>query len=103
MKIKLSHVLKAKGIKKVKLSKDALFYQVKLGLRDPLQHNLETNGLQVTSEPPPMAGQAGCLQGQDRSAATHRRSNHGRRCLIRLSCDNRCTHYTAPLANGIKW
>ncbi|KAG8242815.1 hypothetical protein J6590_057913 [Homalodisca vitripennis] len=25
--------------------------------------NLETNGLKVTSEPPPMAGQAGCLQG----------------------------------------
>ncbi|KAG8274027.1 hypothetical protein J6590_008154 [Homalodisca vitripennis] len=30
--------------------------------------NLGINGLKVTSEPPPMAGQAGCLQGQDRSA-----------------------------------
>ncbi|KAG8292381.1 hypothetical protein J6590_041488, partial [Homalodisca vitripennis] len=28
--------------------------------------NLGTNGLKVTSGPPPMAGQAGCLQGQDR-------------------------------------
>ncbi|KAG8329882.1 hypothetical protein J6590_076909 [Homalodisca vitripennis] len=33
--------------------------------------NLGTNGLKVTSEPPSMAGQAGCLQGQDRSAVTH--------------------------------
>ncbi|KAG8336991.1 hypothetical protein J6590_034079 [Homalodisca vitripennis] len=31
--------------------------------------NLE-NGSKVTSEPPPTAGQAGCLQGQDRSAGT---------------------------------
>ncbi|KAG8296094.1 hypothetical protein J6590_065081 [Homalodisca vitripennis] len=43
-----------------------------------------------------MAGQAGCLQGQDRSAATHPSSSHARRCLIRLSCDNRCTLYTTP-------
>ncbi|KAG8284697.1 hypothetical protein J6590_097376, partial [Homalodisca vitripennis] len=63
--------------------------------------NLGTNGLKVTSEPPPMAGQAGCLQGQDRSAVTHPSSSHARRCLIRLSCDNRCTCYTAPLA--IEW
>ncbi|KAG8288230.1 hypothetical protein J6590_020994 [Homalodisca vitripennis] len=32
--------------------------------------NLGTNGLKVTSEPPPMVGQAGSLQGQDRSAVT---------------------------------
>ncbi|KAG8283946.1 hypothetical protein J6590_003638 [Homalodisca vitripennis] len=37
----------------------------------------------VTSEPPPMAGQAGCLQGQDHSAATHPSSSHARRSLIR--------------------
>ncbi|KAG8313079.1 hypothetical protein J6590_010173 [Homalodisca vitripennis] len=36
---------------------------------------------------------AGCLQGQDRSAATHQSSNHARRCLTM-----RCTRYTAPLA-----
>ncbi|KAG8316500.1 hypothetical protein J6590_049624 [Homalodisca vitripennis] len=60
--------------------------------------NLGTNGLMVTSEPPPMAGQAGCLQGQGRSAVTHPSSSHARRCLIRLSCNNRCTHYTTPLA-----
>ncbi|KAG8251694.1 hypothetical protein J6590_074272 [Homalodisca vitripennis] len=59
----------------------------------------ETNGLKVTSEPPPMAGQVGCLKGQDRSAATHLSSSHARRCLFWLSCDNRCTRYTAPLAN----
>ncbi|KAG8240985.1 hypothetical protein J6590_097235, partial [Homalodisca vitripennis] len=48
----------------------------------------------VISEPPPMAGQAGCLQGQDRSAVTHPSSSHARRCL---TCDNRCTRYTASL------
>ncbi|KAG8307527.1 hypothetical protein J6590_018402 [Homalodisca vitripennis] len=33
-----------------------------------LTFNLRTNGLKVTSVPPPTAGQADCLQGQDRSA-----------------------------------
>ncbi|KAG8295999.1 hypothetical protein J6590_067588 [Homalodisca vitripennis] len=55
---------------------------------------------EVTSKPPPMAWQAGCLQGQDRSAATHPSSSHARRCLIRLFSDNRCNCYTAPLAIG---
>ncbi|KAG8322837.1 hypothetical protein J6590_015826 [Homalodisca vitripennis] len=41
----------------------------------------------------------GPLVGQDRSAVTCPSSGHARRCLIRLSCDNRRTHYTAPLAN----
>ncbi|KAG8271188.1 hypothetical protein J6590_068614 [Homalodisca vitripennis] len=41
-----------------------------------------------------MAGQAGCLQGQDRSAVSHPSS----RSLIWLSCDDRCTRYAAPLA-----
>ncbi|KAG8296701.1 hypothetical protein J6590_051682 [Homalodisca vitripennis] len=59
--------------------------------------NLGTNGLKVSSEPPPMAGHVGYLQGQDRSAVTHPSSKHARRCLIRLSCDNRCTRYTTPL------
>ncbi|KAG8316479.1 hypothetical protein J6590_049603 [Homalodisca vitripennis] len=40
--------------------------------------NLGTNGLKVTSKPPPMAGQAGCLQGQDRSAVNHPSSSHAR-------------------------
>ncbi|KAG8300057.1 hypothetical protein J6590_085743 [Homalodisca vitripennis] len=53
--------------------------------------NLGTNGLKVTSEPPPMAGQAGRLQGQDRSAVTCPSSSYARRCLIWLSCDNRRT------------
>ncbi|KAG8305174.1 hypothetical protein J6590_075370 [Homalodisca vitripennis] len=35
-----------------------------------LTPNMGTNGLKVTSEPPPMAGPTGCLQGQDRSAVT---------------------------------
>ncbi|KAG8313380.1 hypothetical protein J6590_001848 [Homalodisca vitripennis] len=47
-----------------------------------------------------MAGQAGRLQGQDRSAVTCPSSSHARRCLIWLSCDNRRTHYTAPLARS---
>ncbi|KAG8337028.1 hypothetical protein J6590_034116 [Homalodisca vitripennis] len=38
--------------------------------------NLVTNGLKVTSKPPPTVGQAGCLQGQDRSAVTHPSSRH---------------------------
>ncbi|KAG8247782.1 hypothetical protein J6590_053998 [Homalodisca vitripennis] len=42
------------------------------GQKPSLTFNLNTNGLKVTSEPPPMAGQAGCLLGQDRSAVTHR-------------------------------
>ncbi|KAG8331493.1 hypothetical protein J6590_039839 [Homalodisca vitripennis] len=44
--------------------------------------NLGTNGLKVTSEPPPMAGKAGRLQGQDRSAVNYPSSGHARRCLI---------------------
>ncbi|KAG8255792.1 hypothetical protein J6590_084474 [Homalodisca vitripennis] len=55
--------------------------------------NLGTNGLKVTSEPPPMAGQAGRMQGQDRSAVTCLSSSHARRCLFWLSCDNRRTMY----------
>ncbi|KAG8281247.1 hypothetical protein J6590_062860 [Homalodisca vitripennis] len=66
--------------------------------KPPLTLNLESNSLKVTSEPPPMAGQAGYLQGHDRSAVTHPSSSHARRCLIRLSCDDRCIRYTAPLA-----
>ncbi|KAG8326135.1 hypothetical protein J6590_049521 [Homalodisca vitripennis] len=58
--------------------------------------NLGTNGLKVTSEPPPMAEQAGRLPGQDRSAVTCPSSGHVRRCLIRLSCDNRRTQDLKP-------
>ncbi|KAG8291789.1 hypothetical protein J6590_052754 [Homalodisca vitripennis] len=59
--------------------------------------NLGTNGLKVTSELS-VAGQAGCMQGQDRLAITQPSSSHARRCLMWLSCDNCCTRYTAPLA-----
>ncbi|KAG8283950.1 hypothetical protein J6590_003642 [Homalodisca vitripennis] len=61
---------------------------VKLGLKFSLTLKLGTNGLKVTSEPPPMAGQAGCFQGQDRSAVTNPRRSHARRCLIRLGRKN---------------
>ncbi|KAG8262272.1 hypothetical protein J6590_055478 [Homalodisca vitripennis] len=64
--------------------------------------NLGTNGLKVTSEPPQMAGKAGCLQGQDRLAVTHPSSSHARRCLIWLSCDNRCTRYTVLTVEVLK-
>ncbi|KAG8301452.1 hypothetical protein J6590_053525 [Homalodisca vitripennis] len=57
---------------------------------------LGTNDLKVTSEPPPVAGEVVCLQGQDRSAV-HPSSSHARRCLIWLSRDNRRTRYTTPL------
>ncbi|KAG8333553.1 hypothetical protein J6590_000703 [Homalodisca vitripennis] len=67
-------------------------------MKPSLTLNLGTNGLKVTSEPPPMPGQAGRLQGQDRSAVTYPSSGHARRCLIWLSCDNRRTRYTVPLA-----
>ncbi|KAG8247707.1 hypothetical protein J6590_055653 [Homalodisca vitripennis] len=63
--------------------------------------NLGTNGLMVTSEPPPMVGHASCLHGKDRLAVTHPSSSHARRCFIRLSCNNRRTRYTAPLAQLI--
>ncbi|KAG8304731.1 hypothetical protein J6590_086893 [Homalodisca vitripennis] len=63
--------------------------------------NLGTNGLKVTYEPPPMVGQAGCLQGLDLSAVTHPSSSHARRCLIQLFWDNHCTRYTAPLTCGL--
>ncbi|KAG8331684.1 hypothetical protein J6590_035638 [Homalodisca vitripennis] len=36
---------------------------------------------QVTSEPPAMAGQASCFQGQDRSAVTHPSSNHAQKLI----------------------
>ncbi|KAG8315320.1 hypothetical protein J6590_073374 [Homalodisca vitripennis] len=82
------------GVKSIELFREVSAKKSSLTL------NLGINGLKVTSEPPPMAGQVGCLQGQDRSAATHPSGSHARRCLIWLSCDNRRTRYTAPLA---KW
>ncbi|KAG8254299.1 hypothetical protein J6590_011997 [Homalodisca vitripennis] len=59
--------------------------------------NLGTIGLKVTSELPPTAGQAGCFEEQDDSSVTLPSNSHARRCLILLSCDNRCTRYTTPL------
>ncbi|KAG8318143.1 origin recognition complex subunit 4 [Homalodisca vitripennis] len=44
---------------------------VKLGLRSPLPLNLGTNSLKVTSEPPPMAGQA------DNSFSERQTESHG--------------------------
>ncbi|KAG8299301.1 hypothetical protein J6590_104294 [Homalodisca vitripennis] len=46
-----------------------------------------SNALKVFYEPPPMAGQTGYLQGQDRSAVTHPSRRHYRRCWC----------YNAPL------
>ncbi|KAG8255236.1 hypothetical protein J6590_097418 [Homalodisca vitripennis] len=56
--------------------------------KSSLTLNLGTNGLKVTSEPPPTVEQADCFQGQDRSAVTRPSSSHSRRCLIWLSCNN---------------
>ncbi|KAG8248346.1 hypothetical protein J6590_042967 [Homalodisca vitripennis] len=78
---------------------DSLLSEVR-AKKPSLTLNLGTNGLKVTSEPPPMAGQAGCLQGQDHSAVTYSSSSHAQRCLIWLSGDNRRTRYTTPLANS---
>ncbi|KAG8304156.1 hypothetical protein J6590_100986 [Homalodisca vitripennis] len=85
-----------------RISKHASFYQTKLGLRSPPKTlNSRTKGLKVTSVPPVMAGQTGCLQGQDRSAIIHPSSSHARRYWIQLSCDNRHTRFTAPLTDKI--
>ncbi|KAG8245107.1 hypothetical protein J6590_009184 [Homalodisca vitripennis] len=52
----------------------------------------------------PTAGQAGCLQGQDRSVVTHPSSCHARHCFIWLSCNSHCVrYYTAPLAVHYKY
>ncbi|KAG8260919.1 Regulator of telomere elongation helicase 1 [Homalodisca vitripennis] len=48
-------------------------------LLNPQTRQQQRLDLNVTSEPPPTAGQAGCLQGQDRSAVTHLSSSHTRR------------------------
>ncbi|KAG8330017.1 hypothetical protein J6590_073331 [Homalodisca vitripennis] len=99
-KQKKLQLFKEKLISRLQIWMENLVCGAKLGLRSPLLHLLKngTNSLKVTSEPPPTAGQADCLQRQDRSAVTHTSSNHARRCLIRLSCDNQYTRYTAPLA-----
>ncbi|KAG8269021.1 response to oxidative stress [Homalodisca vitripennis] len=64
----------------------------------PLTLNLGTNGLKATSEPPPMAGQAGCLQGQDRSAVTHPSSSHAR--LQTAENESKRCHVTESKATG---
>ncbi|KAG8312114.1 hypothetical protein J6590_030029 [Homalodisca vitripennis] len=64
-----------------------------------------TDGLKVTSEPSPTAGQAGYLEGQDRSAVPQPSSSHARRCLTWLFCDNFLwygTHCTAPTTQAGK-
>ncbi|KAG8282102.1 hypothetical protein J6590_044845 [Homalodisca vitripennis] len=82
----------------VKTSTVKMSYSTRGRAKKPsLTLNLGTNGLKVTYEPPPIVGQAGCLQGLDLSAVTHPSSSHARRCLIQLSWDNRCTRYAAPL------
>ncbi|KAG8287823.1 hypothetical protein J6590_030385 [Homalodisca vitripennis] len=53
-----------------------------------LTFNLGNNGFRTTTN-----GRAGGLL-----ARTGSLSGHARHCLIWLSCDNRCTHYTVPLA-----
>ncbi|KAG8255180.1 hypothetical protein J6590_098999 [Homalodisca vitripennis] len=72
-------------------------YILRRAKKPSLTLNLGTNGLKVTSEPPPTAGQASCLQEQDRLAVTHSSSSHARRCLIWLSCDKCCTRHTFRL------
>ncbi|KAG8242584.1 hypothetical protein J6590_062482 [Homalodisca vitripennis] len=93
-----NQVLNRNGMKFKKFKKCLILLGKVRVKRPSLIFDLGTNGLKVTSEPPSMAVQAGCLQVQDHSAVTHPRSSHARRCLILLSCDNRCTPYTAPLA-----
>ncbi|KAG8320011.1 hypothetical protein J6590_078943 [Homalodisca vitripennis] len=70
------------GLRRGETSIYLLERRLDYGLSPLLTFNLGTNGLKVTSEPPPTAGQAGCLQGQDRSAVTHPSSSHARHCLI---------------------
>ncbi|KAG8269172.1 hypothetical protein J6590_004467 [Homalodisca vitripennis] len=69
-----------------------------------LTHNLGTNGLKVTSEPPPMAGQAGRLQGQDRLAVTCPSSSHARRITRVSELTNYIIHrHTGKKARELWW
>ncbi|KAG8253506.1 hypothetical protein J6590_033881 [Homalodisca vitripennis] len=52
---------------------------------------------EVRGNTQPGSWKVGFLQGHDRLAVTHPGSRHGRRCLTRLSCDNRCTRWATPL------
>ncbi|KAG8326273.1 hypothetical protein J6590_046542 [Homalodisca vitripennis] len=81
-------------------AKPAVLYSVAAVTMTTLTH---CPHLKVTSEAPKMAGEADCLQGQDRSAVTHPNSSHAGRCLIWLSCDNRRIRYTAPLATRMQY
>ncbi|KAG8304982.1 hypothetical protein J6590_081094 [Homalodisca vitripennis] len=61
----------------VKTSTVKMSYSTRGRAKNPsLTLNLGTNGLKVTYEPPPIVGQAGCLQGLDLSAVTHPSSSH---------------------------
>ncbi|KAG8262490.1 hypothetical protein J6590_052135 [Homalodisca vitripennis] len=65
--------------------------------KSSLTLNLETNGLKVTSEPPPMAGHSGCIATACKDRITQRppiQAAATLACMIRLSCDNRRTRYT---------
>ncbi|KAG8282248.1 hypothetical protein J6590_040480 [Homalodisca vitripennis] len=79
-------------VKKVKVRESLITPGEVRGKKPSLTLNLGTNGLKVTSEPPPTAEQAGCLQGQDLSGTTHP-SSHARRCLTRLCSDKLFSHY----------
>ncbi|KAG8262691.1 hypothetical protein J6590_049239 [Homalodisca vitripennis] len=77
--------------------------QAKQAKKPSITLNLGTNGLKVTSEPPPpMAGQAGCLQGQDRSAVIYPSSSYAqRRCRLasRLQTNNvRCPAHSSQVS-----
>ncbi|KAG8285000.1 hypothetical protein J6590_090386 [Homalodisca vitripennis] len=56
----------------------------------------ESNGLKVTSKPPPKAGQASCLQGLDHSAVTHPSSSLAQRIECASSGEMKTHYICAP-------
>lgn len=52
----------------------------------------------LTSKPPPVIEQAGCMQGWDTYAVTHPSVNRARLCLTLLSCKNCRTLWPWSLA-----
>ncbi|KAG8245222.1 hypothetical protein J6590_005531 [Homalodisca vitripennis] len=64
-----------------------------LAKKPSLKLRIGTNGLEVTSDQPPMAEQAGRLQGQDHSASKLRDNPGGIRKRVRLTADMFCNGY----------
>ncbi|KAG8295032.1 hypothetical protein J6590_089703 [Homalodisca vitripennis] len=80
----------------------SIVYQVSRNFAkaDKLSLSLGTNGVKVTSEPPPTTGQPGCSRGHDRSAILHASTTNGRAAGLlartRSLSDPPCKHHQRP-------